>query len=427
MGRTLWLLALCLVGCGSALDQPAAAPVGPVRARESRQLMLHLKAGWNSVGFRCSQLLQVAPNPALAGMAWWDGQGYRTGQVSAAALNQAGPGRAFWVYATEATVLEYSGEEGEPGEVRALRVGAGWNLIAFPEPLRELDCLEGPDLVLGTLFAADPRNGNVEFRSAPSIQAGIGYWLYSTRAATLRYCMGAVLAPSPSPPGLASPSPNSPPTPAPSAAASPGGPPSSPSPTPDPGRPPVGQESPTVVTAGEQFTLEFRVDAAVSVPVSLTLHDAPEGTELSGSLQVDSDPLTGVVRFEGLSLNRTGTVRLRALAGSVGMLSGLLRVLPGPATRLAFGVQPADTAANSPFAVSVQVTDEAGNPVVPPEPLAITLNTGDPTLSGPTATTDSDGEAWFPSLTQISPGSYVLTANAPGYPSLASLPFTVSP
>ena len=104
---------------------------------------------------------------------------------------------------------------------------------------------------------------------------------------------------------------------------------------------------------------------------------------------------------------------------------------PGPATRLAFEVQPAPVGGGLPFGptIVVAVEDAAGR-LVPdwPQDVTVTLErgAGSGALGGPTSSTPVYGLAAFAGLTVSAPGKgYVLVAHSTGLPEERSASFDV--
>lgn len=423
----LGLLALMLAGCGGAGDNPAAAPTEAVRGREEQRTLL-LNPGWNAVGFRCVELSSITPNPAVAGMTWWDGRAYQSAPATAAAVNRAGHWHGFWLFATETTALSYSGSGWERPERLGMRLEGGWNLISFASEAHDLRCHDGQgdvaaDTVVLEMLQPAGTGAAVDLEHA---QPGTPYWLYSSRATVLAYSPTPSASPSASPAAA---------TPSPSPAALP-----EPSPTPPPvlggggggsSQPRPGLQFtslPPLATAGQDFSAEVWVYAGSQDPVTIELEDGPAGSVLTGAQPETMDPVTGMVRFSGLRLNRTGPVKLRATCGDHAITSTPLDVVPGPAAALAFLTGPTDSAAGATWApVTVQVTDAEGNAVVPSSPVEVTLATSSLTLTGHVTTTNDDGLAVFEALSQTDPGPFTLTASAPGLAGAASAPFQITP
>jgi hypothetical protein len=152
---------------------------------------------------------------------------------------------------------------------------------------------------------------------------------------------------------------------------------------------PVVASAGFTVTAGAPATLSFITQpgstvagASISPAVQLDLRDAqgnlvttptqvtislgnnPGGATLGGTLTVST--VGGVATFEGLTMDVVGAgYTLSAAAAGLTATSTPFDVTPGPATQLAFLVQPTDINENLPFTpdVAVEVRDAFGNRV----------------------------------------------------------------
>ena len=113
---------------------------------------------------------------------------------------------------------------------------------------------------------------------------------------------------------------------------------------------------------------------------------------------------------------------------------GMVGVTP-PATQIVFTSQPSDVQVGTPIlpAVRVEVRNGQGQTVTSGTAniiLTITPTTGAPgaTLTGGDAQTTVSGVVIFTNLRIDTPGAgYQLLASATGFPSVSSLPFTVTP
>ena len=97
--------------------------------------------------------------------------------------------------------------------------------------------------------------------------------------------------------------------------------------------------------------------------VTIAIGANPGGSVLGGT--ATGAAVAGVATFSGLSLNKTGTgYTLTANTPSaLGATSAAFNITPGPATQLAFTVQPVTTVAGTAITPAVQVTarDAQGN------------------------------------------------------------------
>ena len=160
----------------------------------------------------------------------------------------------------------------------------------------------------------------------------------------------------------------------------------------------------------------------------------PSGGTLAGTKTVAA--VSGVASFATLSIDKSGSYWLTAGAGaglSVGTSSDF-SVVPGPATQLAFTVQPVTTTAGHQIAPAVQLSalDALGN-VVPSFTGDVTValggtNPSGGTLSGTTSVAAANGVAIFYALSLDKSGTgYTLTATASGLSAATSAPFDITP
>lgn len=167
-------------------------------------------------------------------------------------------------------------------------------------------------------------------------------------------------------------------------------------------------------------------------PVTIALANNPGGATLGGV--TTQNAVAGVATFPGLVVNRPGTgYTLTVTSGALtaATTSGF-SIVAGPATALAFSVQPPALAGVLNVlapAVVVAGVDAAGN--VAPSftgtvSMALANNPGGATLGGATTSVPALGLATFAALTldQIGVG-YTLTATATGLTAATSAAFTV--
>src|SRR5437879_184612 len=152
---------------------------------------------------------------------------------------------------------------------------------------------------------------------------------------------------------------------------------------------------------------------------------------LSGTATVSA--VNGVATFANLSIDRAGTgYRLVAYTTGLGRAtSAAFAIAPGPATRLAFTVQPPGTAAAGAISLPVQVViqDAFGN-TVPTATHSVTVairnNPSGGTLSGTTTATAANGVATFSDLSIDKPGTgYTLAVSAGGLTDATSTAFNI--
>ena len=170
-----------------------------------------------------------------------------------------------------------------------------------------------------------------------------------------------------------------------------------------------------------------------SASIALAIGTNAGGGTLSGTTPVSASG--GVATFTNLSIDKTGTgytlvaSKLWDLASDT---SAGFNITPAAAVKLAYAVQPSDTAAGSLIStVQVQVQDTFGNVVTSSSAsiaLAITTNPSGGILSGTTPVTAFGGVASFIDLSIDKTGTgYVLTATSLGLTSIASSGFNVIP
>src|SRR5439155_1490721 len=154
---------------------------------------------------------------------------------------------------------------------------------------------------------------------------------------------------------------------------------------------------------------------------------------LSGTTTVAA--VAGVATFTGLSVDRAGTgYTLAASAtGPAGTPSAAFTIAAGPATRLAFSLEPTRSTAGAALTPALQVPalDAQGNPatgITGNVTIAIGANPGGAALSGSASVAAVAGVATFGDLSLNRAGTgYTLTASATGPTGATSTPFDVAP
>lgn len=181
------------------------------------------------------------------------------------------------------------------------------------------------------------------------------------------------------------------------------------------------------VTVSVQDVLGNVVTTATPV-VTLGMAANPGNSQLLGTLTATA--ANGIATFSDVRLDKVGS-GYKLAANSPGLptaTSTAFGVRPGAPSRLVFSTQPpGEAAANTPFNVTVQVQDGAGNPTDAQSPVTIAFgaNPGGATLSGATSVFTFDGIAGFSlSLNNLATG-YTLVASSVGLPSVTSNPFTI--
>src|SRR5437867_2727964 len=161
----------------------------------------------------------------------------------------------------------------------------------------------------------------------------------------------------------------------------------------------------------------------------------PSGGTWGGTTTVAA--VSGVASPATLSIDKSGSYWLRAGAGAGGLSGGTssdFSVAPGPATQLAFTVQPVTTTAGHRIAPAVQLSalDALGN-VVPgfTGDVTVALGGSNPsggTLTGTRSVAVANGVAIFYALSLDKSGTgYTLTATASGLSAATSAPFDITP
>ncbi|MBE7454169.1 MAG: hemagglutinin [Kofleriaceae bacterium] len=199
---------------------------------------------------------------------------------------------------------------------------------------------------------------------------------------------------------------------------------------------------PTTSTAGVAFTPAVTVTArdafgntatSFTGAVALAIGTNPGGGSLAGAAAETA--VAGVAVFAGLSIDRTGAgyTLTAASSGLPTATSDPFDIVPGPADRLFFTVQPSSAVAGSPLtpAVRVSVRDALGNLATGftgPVTVAISTNPGGSTLSGTATVAAVAGVAQFANLSLDRVGAgYTLIATSGALGSAISATFNISP
>ena len=160
----------------------------------------------------------------------------------------------------------------------------------------------------------------------------------------------------------------------------------------------------------------------------------PPGGVLDGTTSVAA--VAGVATFAGLNIDEAGTgYSLTASAtGLTGATSEAFTIAAGPASQLAFTVQPSGTVAGAPITPAVQITvrDALGNTATTfTGNITLAIGTNPPgtgVLDGTTSVAVVAGVANFPGLNIDEAGvGYRLTAAATGVTGATSNTFTIAP
>jgi hypothetical protein len=165
--------------------------------------------------------------------------------------------------------------------------------------------------------------------------------------------------------------------------------------------------------------------------VAIAIGTNPSGGTLSGTLQATA--VAGIATFSNLSINNAGAgYTLAASAAGLTSASTTPFNVAGPATKVAFTVQPASVAAGASIAPAVTVSiEDAAGIVVPTATnqvtIAIGTNPSSGTLSGATQANAVAGVATFSTLSINKLGTgYTLTATVSGLTGATSSAFNVT-
>lgn len=167
--------------------------------------------------------------------------------------------------------------------------------------------------------------------------------------------------------------------------------------------------------------------------VSMAIGANPGSGTLGGDLVANA--VNGLATFSSLSINRTGSgYTLQASAnGLTGATSNAFDITTGPASRLAFDVQPSNVAAGGAIAPAIRVVvqDASGNTVISSSAsvtLSLGANPGGATLGGDVTANAANGIATFSNVTLDRIGSgYTLVASSAALDGGTSEPFEVTP
>jgi hypothetical protein len=193
--------------------------------------------------------------------------------------------------------------------------------------------------------------------------------------------------------------------------------------------------APAVQVAVQDSLGNLVTSSTASVTVALTSGTGTAGARLRGTATVNS--VNGVATFPTLSVDSVGSgYTLTATStGLTGTTSAAFAVVPAPAVRLGFAVQPASAVAGAAIApaVKVMVQDSLGN-VVTSSSASVTVALGSGTgtagarLRGTTTVSAVGGVATFSALSVDSVGiGYRLAASATGLTGATSGTFSVAP
>ncbi|HET7250071.1 MAG TPA: hypothetical protein VFI79_09515 [Gemmatimonadales bacterium] len=196
---------------------------------------------------------------------------------------------------------------------------------------------------------------------------------------------------------------------------------------------------PSTTAAGTVMTPAVKVTALDSLgntassftgTVTLAIGTNPGGGTLTGGTTV---AVAGVATFSGLSIDKIGSgYTLKASsAGLPTITSTAFDIIPAPATKLVFSVQPSSTTAGATITPAVQVTaqDAQGNTVTSftgSVTMSIGTNPGGGSLSGTKTVVAAGGVATFSDLSINRNGNgYTLSASSSGLAGATSTTFNI--
>ncbi len=151
--------------------------------------------------------------------------------------------------------------------------------------------------------------------------------------------------------------------------------------------------------------------------IMLTIANGPEGSDLSGTLEVEV--VNGVATFNDLSITKAGAYKLIATGDNVNSVTSVsFNVVPAAVAEMIVLQDTSDVVAGVKMgAVKVQLVDAFGNIAVNNK-ASITLAISDGptggTITGTTKATVTNGIATFSSLVFKKAGNYTLTATGAG-------------
>jgi photosystem II stability/assembly factor-like uncharacterized protein len=190
-----------------------------------------------------------------------------------------------------------------------------------------------------------------------------------------------------------------------------------------------GAPSSSIVNAPFSVSVEIRDDYDNLVP------DATDavtlGASSGGLVPATTTAVAGVAQFSGakFSVAQAGVTLNASAAGRMAVTSSPFDVAAfGSAAGVAWGLQPKDTIANTPFAVSVGIVDSYGN-VVANSAATISLGSSitSTTLAGTTSAVASAGSASFPAVKVTGAAASIrLVASSSGLPQANSAAFSVT-
>jgi hypothetical protein len=195
----------------------------------------------------------------------------------------------------------------------------------------------------------------------------------------------------------------------------------------------------STVQAGNGFLVTVQAEDAYGNPITGYSGPASASASISPTSAASNFPTAVAIGPSGQglflgNLQKVGSYTISVAAGAAhGSAATPVTVVPGPAVKLGFGVQPVDTPTGLTLPpLTVQVLDLYGNLVTSDNSDIVTVDVA----SGPgsfkagsnTVSLVHNGVATFNNLTLLAPGSYLLSAVVPlKYTGPLSAPFHVIP
>jgi N-acetylneuraminic acid mutarotase len=199
----------------------------------------------------------------------------------------------------------------------------------------------------------------------------------------------------------------------------------------------VSMPGPTTEQAGSGFLLAIQAVDASGNPVTSYTGPSTVTVTVSPTSAASNLPATVSIGPSGLglflaNLPKAGSYAFSVISGATIAGAGPVTVLPGPAAKLSFAVQPTSTATGLTLPpLTVQMLDLYGNVVTTDSSDVVTLTAHGPggfTAGSTTSAAVRGGVATFSNLSLAAPGSYTLSAEVPGqFTGPDSAAFSVQP
>ncbi len=190
-----------------------------------------------------------------------------------------------------------------------------------------------------------------------------------------------------------------------------------------------GPVPPITVTSGTSVTFFSNTRDTLDNYISNVRASAWSLLNITGNVTASDLATAGGRRSAVFTGNLTGTCQIQAtFTGLQAVLTGIVTVVPGPASSLAFIQQPSNVVSSAVItpAVTVGLRDAAGNSIHTAG-VTVTMTVSGGGLSGTTSrVTDTSGVATFNDLSVGPSGSKTLTASSGGLTPATSNSFSVS-